>query len=85
MKSVVSILSTCTYLGLLDLGKEIQITIVSKGIELNEFVLNGLADMYVKCVYLNQASLIFGKKKKVIQKLCCSEHFDIKICNSQSL
>lgn len=84
MKSVVSILSTCTQLGLLDLGKEIQITIVSKGIELNEFVLNGLADMYVKCVYLNQASLIF-EKKNVIQKLCYSEHFDIKICNSQSL
>ncbi|XP_022850310.1 pentatricopeptide repeat-containing protein At3g21470 [Olea europaea var. sylvestris] len=57
--TIASILSACAQLGQLDVGKEIHEMIVSKRIALNEFVLNGLADMYAKCGDLSQARLIF--------------------------
>ncbi|KAL2497137.1 Pentatricopeptide repeat-containing protein [Abeliophyllum distichum] len=47
------------WLGFLDVDTEIHEMIVSKAIELNEIVLNGLADMYVKCGDMSQARLIF--------------------------
>lgn len=57
--TVASILSACSQLGLLDVGKEVHLMICEKGIRLNQFVLNGLVDMYGKCGDLNTARSIF--------------------------
>ncbi|XP_019230652.1 PREDICTED: pentatricopeptide repeat-containing protein At3g21470 [Nicotiana attenuata] len=57
--TVVSVLSACAQLALLDVGKEVHEMIVRKGIELNQFVLNGLVDMYAKCGDLSNGRLIF--------------------------
>ncbi|XP_015168261.1 pentatricopeptide repeat-containing protein At3g21470 [Solanum tuberosum] len=57
--TVVSVLSACAQLALLDVGKDIHEMIIRKGIELNEYVLNGLVDMYAKCGDLSNARLIF--------------------------
>ncbi|KAI3460513.1 hypothetical protein Pfo_017176 [Paulownia fortunei] len=54
-----SVLSACAQSGMLDIGKEIHEIILKKRIELNEFVLNGLVDMYAKCGDLGNARLIF--------------------------
>ncbi|XP_059280152.1 pentatricopeptide repeat-containing protein At3g21470 [Lycium ferocissimum] len=57
--TVVSVLSACAQLALLDVGKDIHEMIIRKGIELNQYVLNGLVDMYAKCGDLSNARLIF--------------------------
>ncbi|MCD7472975.1 hypothetical protein HAX54_014419 [Datura stramonium] len=57
--TVVSVLSACAQLALLDVGKEVHEMIIRKGIELNQYVLNGLVDMYAKCADLSNARLIF--------------------------
>ncbi|KAK4383860.1 Pentatricopeptide repeat-containing protein [Sesamum angolense] len=54
-----SVLSACAQSGMLDVGKEIHEMILQSRIELNEFVLNGLVDMYAKCGDLGNARLIF--------------------------
>ncbi|XP_011069810.1 pentatricopeptide repeat-containing protein At3g21470 [Sesamum indicum] len=54
-----SVLSACAQSGMLDVGKEIHEMILQRRIELNEFVLNGLVDMYAKCGDLENARLIF--------------------------
>ncbi|KAL0360438.1 UNVERIFIED_CONTAM: Pentatricopeptide repeat-containing protein [Sesamum radiatum] len=54
-----SVLSACAQSGMLDVGKEIHEMILQRRIELNEFVLNGLVDMYAKCGDLANARLIF--------------------------
>ncbi|KAL9144611.1 hypothetical protein ABFS82_14G307600 [Erythranthe guttata] len=54
-----SVLSACAQSGMLDIGKEIHQIILEKRIEMNEFVLNGLVDMYAKCGDLRNARLIF--------------------------
>lgn len=57
--TVTSVLSACSQLGCLDVGKEIHSVICEKGIMLNQFVLNGLVDMYAKCGDLDTARSIF--------------------------
>ncbi|CAN4076139.1 unnamed protein product [Withania somnifera] len=57
--TVVSVLSACAQLALLDVGKDVHEMIIRKGIELNQYVLNGLVDMYAKCGDLGNARLIF--------------------------
>ncbi|PHT33482.1 hypothetical protein CQW23_25282 [Capsicum baccatum] len=63
--TVVSVLSACAQLALLEVGKDIHKMIIRKGIELNQYVLNGLVDMYAKCGDLGNTKLIFeGMKVK---------------------
>ncbi|KAK9269922.1 hypothetical protein L1049_025495 [Liquidambar formosana] len=57
--TIASVLSACAQLGLLDAGKEVHHMINRKGIQLNQFVLNALVDMYAKCGDLSNARLIF--------------------------
>ncbi|XP_061348147.1 pentatricopeptide repeat-containing protein At3g21470 [Gastrolobium bilobum] len=57
--TVVSVLSACAQLGVLDVGKQIHHMIEHKGITVNPFVLSGLVDMYAKCGDLVNARLIF--------------------------
>ncbi|XP_043725443.1 pentatricopeptide repeat-containing protein At3g21470 [Telopea speciosissima] len=57
--TVTSALSACATMGSLDSGKEIHNLINHKGIKLNQFVLNGLVDMYAKCGDLGNAKRIF--------------------------
>ena len=57
--TIASVLSACSQLGLLDAGKKVHHMINRKGIKLNQFVLNGLVDMYAKCGDLANARLIF--------------------------
>ncbi|WKA10399.1 hypothetical protein VitviT2T_027971 [Vitis vinifera] len=57
--TIASVLSACSQLGLLDAGKKIHHMMNHKGIKLNQFVLNGLVDMYAKCGDLANARLIF--------------------------
>ncbi|KAM3269513.1 hypothetical protein P3S67_030395 [Capsicum chacoense] len=48
-----------------EVGKDIHKMIIRKGIELNQYVLNGLVGMYAKCGDLGNAKLIFeGMKVK---------------------
>lgn len=54
-----SVLSACSQSGMLSIGTEIHEIILKKRIEMNEFVLNGLVDMYAKCGDLENARLIF--------------------------
>ncbi|PHU19722.1 Pentatricopeptide repeat-containing protein [Capsicum chinense] len=63
--TVVSVLSACAQLAVLEVGKNVHEMIIRKGIELNQYVLNGLVDMYAKCGDLRNAKLIFeGMKVK---------------------
>ena len=57
--TVVSVLSACAQLGLLDAGKEIHHMIKQKGVRVNPFVASGLVDMYAKCGDLVNARLVF--------------------------
>ncbi|KAK9134637.1 hypothetical protein Syun_014477 [Stephania yunnanensis] len=57
--TVASALSSCAQLGLLDFGKRIHDLVNRKRIKLNQFVLNGLVDMYAKCGDISNAKMIF--------------------------
>ncbi|XP_059630568.1 pentatricopeptide repeat-containing protein At3g21470-like [Cornus florida] len=57
--TLASVLSACAHLGLMDVGKEIHQLIIHKRIKPNQFVLNGLIDMYAKCGDLGNARSIF--------------------------
>lgn len=57
--TVACLLSACGQLGCLERGKEIHELIFCYRIKLNEFVLNGLVDMYSKCGDLRKAREIF--------------------------
>ncbi|KAL5560456.1 hypothetical protein UlMin_036667 [Ulmus minor] len=57
--TVVSVLSACAQLGLLDFGMEIHHMIIYKGIECNQIVQNAIVDMYAKCGDLTNARLVF--------------------------
>ncbi|OAY58393.1 pentatricopeptide repeat-containing protein At3g21470 [Manihot esculenta] len=57
--TVASILSACAQLGLLDVGKDVHHMVYDKGIQLNQFVMNALVDMYAKCGDLTNARSIF--------------------------
>ncbi|GMH21590.1 hypothetical protein Nepgr_023432 [Nepenthes gracilis] len=56
-----SVLSACAQLGSLGPGKRIHLAINEKGIKINDFVLNGLIDMYIKCGDLDSALKISEK------------------------
>ncbi|KAJ8771640.1 hypothetical protein K2173_026817 [Erythroxylum novogranatense] len=57
--TVVSVLSACAQLGLLDFGTYIHQLIYNKRMKMNQFVTNALVDMYAKCGDLKNARLIF--------------------------
>lgn len=57
--TLVSILSVCGQLGLLDKGKEAHEIIRCEGIKPNQFILNGLVDMYAKCGDITSARSLF--------------------------
>ncbi|KAF5180532.1 Pentatricopeptide repeat-containing protein [Thalictrum thalictroides] len=57
--TVASLLSASAQLGSLDSGKKIHELIGRKAIKLNQFVLNGLVDMYAKCGDISNARRIF--------------------------
>ncbi|XP_030496024.2 pentatricopeptide repeat-containing protein At3g21470 isoform X1 [Cannabis sativa] len=57
--TIVSVLSACAQLGLMDFGREIHHMIVNKHVNCNLFVISALVDMYAKCGDLNNARLIF--------------------------
>lgn len=57
--TLASVLSACAQLGLLDAGKEVHQIISRKRIKANQFILNGLVDMYAKCGDLTSARSIF--------------------------
>ncbi|KAG9457261.1 hypothetical protein H6P81_001769 [Aristolochia fimbriata] len=57
--TIASALSACGQLASLDDGKEIHNLINRERIKLNQFVLNGLVDMYSKCGDLRTAKAIF--------------------------
>ncbi|KAL9245107.1 hypothetical protein vseg_018795 [Gypsophila vaccaria] len=57
--TVASVLSACSQLGALDVGREVHSVIHENGIKLNQFVINGLVDMYAKCGDLSAARSIF--------------------------
>ncbi|KAL8459357.1 hypothetical protein ACS0TY_036734 [Phlomoides rotata] len=57
--TLASVLSACAQSGMFDVGKEIHESIIKNRIELNEFVVNGLVDMYAKCGDIISARLIF--------------------------
>ncbi|KAL5714617.1 hypothetical protein ACHQM5_016551 [Ranunculus cassubicifolius] len=59
--TVASMLSACAQLGLLDVGRDIHELINRNGIRLNQFVLNGLVDMYAKCGDIENARRIFNE------------------------
>jgi len=56
--TVVSVLSACSQLALWDVGKEVHLRICEMGIKPNQYVLNGLVDMYGKCGDLTTARSI---------------------------
>ncbi|KAI3964941.1 hypothetical protein MKW92_031281 [Papaver armeniacum] len=59
--SVASALSACAQLGSLDLGKRVHDLINRNRIKLNQFVVNGLVDMYAKCGDISNAKRIFER------------------------
>ena len=59
--TIVSVLSACAQLGLLDAGKEIHCMVYRKQIRVNVFVSNGLVDMYAKCGDLINARFVFER------------------------
>ncbi|XP_057449226.1 pentatricopeptide repeat-containing protein At3g21470 [Lotus japonicus] len=67
--TVVSVLSACAQLGLLDAGKQIHHMIEHKRLTVNPFVLSGLVDMYAKCGDLVNARLVFEGFTQ--RNICC--------------
>ncbi|KAF9599720.1 hypothetical protein IFM89_001666 [Coptis chinensis] len=57
--TIASMLSACAQLGSLDAGREVHDLIRRKRIKPNQFVLNGLVDMYAKCGDIRTARGIF--------------------------
>ncbi|MED6207504.1 hypothetical protein PIB30_036373 [Stylosanthes scabra] len=69
--TIVSALSACSQLGLLDVGKEIHHMIKQKGMRLNPFLVSGLVDMYVKCGDLLNARLVFEAPDSAEKNIFC--------------
>ncbi|CAN1163304.1 Pentatricopeptide repeat-containing protein At1g06143 [Linum perenne] len=59
--TLVSVLSACTHLGALDLGKEIHDYIMQNGFDLDVYIGSALIDMYAKCGCLERSLLVFYK------------------------
>ncbi|CAN4124818.1 unnamed protein product [Withania somnifera] len=53
--TIVNVLSACTILGALDLGKWVHVYAESNGYKHNVYVTNGLIDMYAKCGVVGNA------------------------------
>ncbi|XP_078434950.1 pentatricopeptide repeat (PPR-like) superfamily protein [Wolffia australiana] len=66
-----SALSACAQAGSLELGRDIHGLIERSSITVNQFVLNGLVDMYAKCGDLPAAERIFRKKTKNRKNRAC--------------
>ncbi|KAG0457728.1 hypothetical protein HPP92_022885 [Vanilla planifolia] len=58
---MVSLLSACTHLASIDIGKSIHGYIRKNGIEMDVFLGNSLIDMYSKCGCINEAYAVFGQ------------------------
>ncbi|KAJ0539067.1 putative tetratricopeptide-like helical domain superfamily [Helianthus annuus] len=69
--SFASALSACAQLGLLETGKELHSMIIQKRIKVNQFILNGLVDMYAKCGDLTSARLIFDNGSEIERNDSC--------------
>ncbi|RYR06398.1 hypothetical protein Ahy_B06g086131 isoform A [Arachis hypogaea] len=69
--TVVSVLSACSQLGLLDAGKEIHNMIKKRGMRLSPFVVSGLVDMYAKCGDLANARLVFEASESIEKNIIC--------------
>ncbi|KAK1415367.1 hypothetical protein QVD17_31148 [Tagetes erecta] len=69
--SFASALSACAQLGSLEAGKELHNMIIQKRIKLNQFILNGLVDMYAKCGDLTNARLIFDNESELEKNDSC--------------
>ncbi|KAL8248785.1 hypothetical protein R6Q59_005653 [Mikania micrantha] len=69
--SYASALSACAQLGSLETGKELHSMIIQKRIKLNQFVLNGLVDMYAKCGDLTSARSLFDNESEVQKNDSC--------------
>ncbi|KAI3837313.1 hypothetical protein MKW92_020558 [Papaver armeniacum] len=59
--SVASALSACAQLGSLDCSKRVHDLINRNYIKLNQYVVNGLVDMYAKCGDISNAKRIFER------------------------
>lgn len=69
--SFASALSACAHLGSLETGKELHYMIIQRKIKLNQFILNGLVDMYAKCGDLTNARLIFDGMLEIEKNDSC--------------
>ncbi|KAI3951907.1 hypothetical protein MKW92_031010 [Papaver armeniacum] len=59
--TMVNVLSACSGLGALELGKKVHIYLARNGLDLNVIVAAALVDMYTKCGRVNDACLVFVK------------------------
>ncbi|MCL7038927.1 hypothetical protein MKW94_005981 [Papaver nudicaule] len=59
--TVVNVLSACSGLGALELGKRLHIYLGRNGLDLNVIVAAALVDMYTKCGRVTDACLVFVK------------------------
>ncbi|KAI3853696.1 hypothetical protein MKW98_025213 [Papaver atlanticum] len=59
--TMVNVLSACSGLGALELGKKVHIYLGRNGLDLNVIVAAALVDMYTKCGRVNDACLVFVK------------------------
>ncbi|KAK3018732.1 hypothetical protein RJ639_003026 [Escallonia herrerae] len=57
--TLVIVLSACSRLGALDMGKRVHIYAESNGYKTNAYVSNGLIDMYAKCGLIDSAINVF--------------------------
>lgn len=62
--TLVNVLSACTRLGALDLGKWVHVYAESNGYKHNVYVANGLIDMYAKCGLVGNAVDVFRSMDK---------------------
>ncbi|WOL02816.1 Pentatricopeptide repeat-containing protein [Canna indica] len=63
--TLVGVISSCAYLGCLDLGRKLHGHIAQEEVlKTNVFVENALLDMYAKCGSMEEASVLFNEMKK---------------------
>eukprot|EP01018_Ginkgo_biloba_P020997 Gb_22288 [translate_table: standard] len=59
--TIASVLPACTYIAVLQQGKEIHDYIIRRGLDSDVFVGNALIDMYAKCGSIEEARQVFDK------------------------
>lgn len=65
--TLVGVLASCSHLGALSIGREIEVVIARSGLEFNMFLKNALINMYAKCGALARAREIFdGMRERSI-------------------